>query len=171
MSADFIAGAYTATYNAKALGQAAEGWRFLEQVFKRLITGDAGGDTPQDAVYRGREMFLSARLIEADKAGILDLLFPYSGTVGTAGELGVVGLLDVRGAGTGSPTSRCKSLVLTAVDGTSAKADMQDTYTAPLAILAEGFPVEILLAPDLKEVPVRLRVYPTMSTGVFYTET
>ncbi len=68
MSADFIAGAYTATYNSKALGQTAEGWRISETVLKRLITGDAGGDTPQDAIYRGREVFFAGRLIEADKA-------------------------------------------------------------------------------------------------------
>ncbi len=130
MSADFIAGAYTATYNSKALGQTAEGWRISETVLKRLITGDAGGDTPQDAIYRGREVFFAGRLIEADKAGILDLLYPYSGTIGTPGELGVIGLLDVRGAGGGTPASRAKSLVLTAVDGTSPRQTCR-TRTLP----------------------------------------
>jgi hypothetical protein len=38
-------------------------------------------------------------------------------------------------------------------------------------MLAEGFPVELLMAPDLKEVPIRMRVYPDDSTGVFGTQT
>ena len=113
MTAEFIAGPYTATYNGKALGQSADGWRLSHQFFKRIVTGDLGGDSPQDAIYRGREQMLSGRLIEADKAGIPDLVDPYADTVGTPWTMGVVGLLDVRGAGTGSPTSRCKSLVLT----------------------------------------------------------
>lgn len=171
MSADFIAGSYTATYNAKALGQSADGIRFSHQFFKRLITGDLGGDTPQDAIYRGREQMASFRLIEANKTGIPDLVDPYAGTVGTPWTLGQVGLLDVRGAGTGSPVSRCKSIVLTAVAGTSAAGDMQATITFPLSILAENFPVEWLLAPDLREVPIRVRVYPTMATGLFGSNT
>lgn len=171
MSADFVAGAYTATYNAKALGQTADGYRLSHEVFKRIITGDLGAQTPQDAVYQGQAMFLAGRLIEADKAGILDLVYPYSGTVGTPWELGVIGLLDVRGAGGGTPVSRCKSLVLTALTGTSAYADMQITMTMPLSILAENFPVEVLLAPDLREVPIRMRIYPTMSTLLFGSQT
>lgn len=171
MSAEFIAGAYTATYNAKALGQSADGIRFSHQFFKRLITGDLGGDTPQDAIYRGREQMGSFRLIEAAKTAIPDLVDPYASTVGTPWTLGQIGLLDVRGAGGGSPVARCKPIVLTAVTGTSAATDMQATITFALAILAENFPVEWLLAPDLREVPIRVRMYPNMSTGLFGSNT
>lgn len=167
----FIAGQYTATYNSKALGQAADGFRLSHQFFKRLITGDSGGDTPQDAVYRGREQMISFRLLEPDSAGITDLIDPYAGTVGTPWTLGQIGLLDVRGAGTGSPTSRCKSLVLTAVTGTTAYNDSWKTVTLPLSILSENFPVEVLLAPDVREVPIRIRVYPNMSTLLFGSNT
>lgn len=171
MTADFIAGAYTLTYNAKAIGQTADGIRLSHQFFKKLITGDAGGQTPQDAIYQGREQMSSFRLIEADKAGIPDLIDPYAGTVGTPWTLGVVGLLDVRGAGGVSPTARALPLVLTALTGTAAATDMQATITLPLSILAEGFPVEVLLAPDLREVPIRLRHYPNMSTLLFGSNT
>lgn len=171
MTAKFIAGAYTATYNAKALGQNAEGWRLLHSFFKRIVTGDLGGETPQDSIYRGREQKISGRLIEASEAGIPDLIDPYAGTVGTPWTLGQIGLLDVRGAGTVSPVSRCKSLVLTALTGTSAYNDTQKTITLPLSILAEGFPVEILLGPDLREVPIQLRIYPDMSTLLFGSNT
>jgi hypothetical protein len=171
MSANFIAGAYTISYNSKACGQTADGIRFRHSFFKRLITGDAGGQTPQDAVYQGKEQTSDFRLIEADEAGIPDIIDPYAGTVGTPWTLGQIGLLDVRGAGGGSPVSRCKSLVLTAVTGTSAYTDAQATITFPLTIIREGYPVEFLLAPDLREVPIGLRHYPNASTLLFGSNT
>lgn len=172
MSADFVAGQYTATYNAKALGQTADGFRLSHQFLKRLVTGDAGGDTPQDAIYRGREQFVAFRLIEALAEGIADLVEPYAATAGTALTLGVIGRTDVRGsANETTPDPIVKSLILTAVTGTTAATGGPATITLPLSILAENFPVEVLFAPDLREVPVRMRVYPDMSdSGVFGTE-
>ena len=171
MTANFIAGAYTATYNGKALGQTADGFRLSHSFFKRIITGDLFGDTPQDAIYRGREQMLSARLIEAMQAGIPDLIDPYAGTVGTPWTHGVTGLMDIRGAGGGTPVPRVKSLILTAVTGTAAYTDSQKTITLPLSILSEGFPVEVLLAPDLREVPIRMRIYHDTSTLLFGSNT
>lgn len=167
----FIAGGYTATYNAKALGQTADGHRITYEVFKRVITGHYGGDTPQDAVYRGQRRGSAFRLLEANAAGVADLLYPYSGTIGDQWDLGVIGLLDVRGQGSGSPTVRAKQLVLTAIAGTSAYNDAAATITIPLSILAASFPVEVLLAPDLKEVPIRLDHYPNMSTLLWGSST
>ncbi len=167
----FIAGTYTATYNAKTLGQSAEGWRLSFEIFKRIVTGDLGAETPQDAVYRGQAYFAEFRLIEPMYSGIADLCAPYSATVGTPWELGKVGLLDVQGAGTATPVARCKPLVLTAVTGTSAYNDAQQTITCPLAVLAEGYPVSVLLAPDLREIPIKMRIYPNMATGLFGSQT
>ncbi len=160
---NFIAGGYTCTYNSKALGQMADGIRMTYELFKKVITGHLGGDTPQDAVYRGQNRTSSFRLIEADSAGIADLLYPYSDTVGDEWDLGVIGLLDVRGQGGGSPTSRARSMVLTAISGTSAANDAAATITLPYSILHHNYPVETLLAPDLKEIPVRMMHYPNMA--------
>ena len=168
MPGEFVAGAYTATYNAKAVGQAAEGFRISHQFFKQLITGDAEGDSPQDAVYRGREQFVSFRVIEALAAAIPDLTDPYGD--GTPFVQGQVGLLDLRGAGGGSPVSSAKALVLTAVTGTSAATDGPATITFPLSIIAEDFPMEVLYAPVNREVPMRLRVYAD-ATGVYGSTT
>lgn len=167
----FIAGGYTATYNAKALGQTADGHRLTYEVFKRVITGHYGGDTPQDAVYRGQRRGSAFRLLEANAAGVADLLYPYSTTIGDQWDLGVIGLLDIRGQGSGSPTVRAKQLVLTAIAGTSAYNDAAVTITIPYTILAASFPVEVLLAPDLKEVPIRLDHYPNMSTLLWGSST
>lgn len=173
MPTAFVAGRYTATYNSKALGQTADGFRLSHQFLKRLITGDLGGDTPQDAVYRGREQFIQYTLLEALAAGVAEVVEPYAGTPGDPLELGVIGALDVRGVddGSGGRTAVAQSLVLTVVAGTTAEEAGPASITLPLTILVENFPVEILYAPDVREVPIRQRVYPNMSTGAFGSET
>lgn len=167
MSGTFVAGAYTATYNAKASGQAAQGYRISHSFFKRLVTGDLGGDTPQDGIYRGREQFISYELIEAVSAAIPDLVDPYASTLGTPHTMGVIGTLDVGYSGF---TGKAKQLILTAVTGSSADDSGPATITFPLSIIAETFPVDVLYAPDLRQVPIRQRIYPNES-GVFGTET
>lgn len=154
----FIAGGYTAVWNNLALGQAADGYRLQHQFFKRLISGDSYADAPQDAVYRGGELAIAFRLIEFDAAAIQTLKWPYHATKWT---LGTVGRTDVG-------SSLAKILVLTAVAGTPA-ASTPASITCALSILHENFPVEILYAPDLREIPIRLRVYP--NSGVFAVET
>jgi hypothetical protein len=155
---NFIAGGYTATYNAKAIGQAAQGYRISQQFFQRLVTGDSMAESPQDAVYRGMEMHVAMNLIEYGAAGIQDIMCPYA----TQWAMGQVGRMDIT-------SSLAKSLILTAVAGTPAAATPA-TATFLTSILAEGFPVELLFAPDLREVPMRLRVYPN-AAGVFGTKT
>jgi hypothetical protein len=154
----FIAGRYTATWNSLALGQTAEGLRLSHQFFKRLITGDAYAESPQDAVYRGAEVTAAFRLIEYDAAALPTIMWPYSATFLS---MGVIGRTDVGSA-------IAKSLILTAMAGTPAAATPA-SLTLPQSILQEGFPVEILFAPDLREVPLRMRVYPV--NGVFGTQT
>lgn len=154
----FIAGGYTATWDGLAIGQTADGYRLTHQIFKRLITGDSYAEAPQDAVYRGGEASLAMRLIEYDAAAVQTMKWPYSATKWT---MGVVGRIDVG-------SSLVKSLVLTAVAGTTA-ATVPATLTASKSILHENFPVEVLFAPDLREVPMRLRLYPT--AGVLAVET
>jgi hypothetical protein len=55
------------------------------------------------------------------------------------------------------------SLLLTAIVGTTANTLGHATRTLPRCLLSEGFPVELLLAPDLREVPLRLRIYPDVT--------
>lgn len=155
----FIAGRYSATWNSLAVGQTANGFRLSNEFFKRLITGDNFGETPQDAVYRGGRMGIDFTLLEADAAAAQTLAWPYNAT---KFDLGTIGRLDVG-------SSLAKSLVLTAVAGTSAAATPA-TQTHPLTILQEGYPVEALYASDLRDIPLRLRIYPN-SSGVFGTQT
>jgi hypothetical protein len=160
----FVAGGYTATWNGLTLGQAAQGYRLSHQFFKRIITGDSMAESPQDAVYRGAEMHIQMNLIEYMEQGIASIMWPYGNYL----TMGAVGRLDVQ---TINNTPSVKALVLTAITGTPAKTALSPAeLTLPKCILAEGFPVELLMAPDLKEVPLRMRIYPS-EAGVFGTQT
>ena len=164
MTRQCVAGPYTATYNGLAVGQTAEGYRLSHQFFKRVVTGDAMAQTPQDGVYQGCEMYLAMNLIEYNKAATQSIMWPYGSSYLAHGQ---VGRMDVQ-------SSLSKQIVLSAVTGTPA-ADSPASITLPLCILAEGFPVELLLAPDLRIVPLRMRVYPSDATpaadSVFGTKT
>ncbi|MGH8743513.1 MAG: hypothetical protein ACREUY_04465 [Burkholderiales bacterium] len=153
----FIAGRYTATLGASALGQTADGFRVTHSLFKRPITGDALAQTVQDRIIQGAELFVSARLIEYNAAGAQNAFWPLSSTIY---DMGVIGRLD---------SAIADSLVLTAVASTPAAA-APASATFLLTTLAEGFPVELLFAPDLREIPLRLAVLPNAS-GVFGTQT
>lgn len=155
----FISGGYSVTWNAATVGQIANGIRISHEFFKRMITGDAYAETPQDGVYRGGQMFAEMTLLEYNATSAQLAFWPYSATIFT---LGTVGRLDVA-------SSLAKSLVLTAVAGTPAAA-APATQTHLTTILREGFPVELLFAPDLREVPLNMRIYPN-SSGVFGTQT
>ena len=168
-----IAGRYTATINngggALSIGQVTDGITIEHFANKRLITGDNEGLTPQDAVFQGLEVFVEFTLMEFNKAGVFDLFWPYSSTLGAQGT---VGRLDVASSLTGS-------LVMTAVAGTTAAdtatgggaeaaAGLGNTLTFPRVMLAEGFPVRMLHGPlDYRSIPLRLRVYPNASS-IFY---
>lgn len=154
----FIAGRYTATWNALAIGQTADGIRLTHSLFSQLITGDGYASSPQDAVHQGAEASVQMNLIEYDTAALQTIKWPVSAT---KWNMGVVGQTHVGSA-------LAKELILTAVANTPAAATPA-TITAAKTILHEGFPVEVLFAPALRTIPIRLRIYPV--SGVFATET
>lgn len=152
----YIAGAFTVTYGGSTLGEAQEGFTLEHFVNKQLITGDNEARTPQDAVYQGSEVFVEMVLNEWNASGVASAMWPYNGT---RGDNGTVGVLD---------SATWGALVLTSVSGTSANGlSSEQQFTANQAILAENFPVRVLLSPTLRTVPLRFRLYP--SSDVFYT--
>lgn len=149
----FIAGRYTATLAASSLGQTAKGIKTSHSFSKRLVTGDAGGDTKQDAVYRGSaDVLADMILLEYNAAAARAAFWPYASTFL---DLGIIGRMDVA-------SNIAAALVLTAIAGTTAAATPA-SMTLTYAILMENFPVELLFAPDLREVPLKLRLYPNAS--------
>lgn len=150
----FIAGPYTVTYNAKALGivEDAPALEFTNSVDR--ITGDNLGDSLQDGVYRGGNCFIDMVLQEFNAAGALEAFWPWSDD---AGEVGIIGKLlnDFDAA-----------LVLTAVAGTSAAAvGGWSPFTATHAVLAPGFPIRLLFGSRLRNVPIRFQLLPYDSGG------
>lgn len=154
----FIAGGFSCTWNSLALGQAEAGYTTSHSFMAEMIRGDTYGETPQDAVYRGGEMDISWKSIAYDSAGIQTAMWPWSATIYT---LGVPGRTMVGSA-------LAKTLVLTAIAGTPA-ATVPATLTFTYAVIKEGFPVELLYAPSLRSVPLRMRIFP--NSGVFGTQT
>ena len=154
----FISGKYSLTYDGSTVGQIKDGIRLNHSVFKRLITGDNFADAPQDAIFRGMEMFAEYTLLEYNATKAALAMWPYGS--GYLNMSVVIGTLD---------SANAKQIVMTALTGTPAAA-APATVTFPLAILAEGFPVQLLFAPDLREIPIRQRLYPN-SSGVFGTLT
>lgn len=146
----FIAGQYTATLGGSTLGQINGGQTIEHTVFKRIITGDNHAKAAQDAVYQGEDVFIQYLLMEYNATSARAAFWPYGSTYLTGG---IRGRLD---------SAIYASLVLTALAGTPAAA-APATITCAKTILAEGFPVGILFAPDLREVPVRQRIYPNDS--------
>ena len=156
----FIAGAYDVNYGGSSVGSISDGITIEHFVNKQLVTGDNFGSTPQDAVYQGGECFVEFTMMEYDNGFALDAFWPYDDAYGT---LGVVGRMDVA-------STLYKVLLLdhTSLLGTGTTAATQPTtLTADRAILAEGFPVRMLFGVGLREIPVRLRLYPNAS-GLFF---
>lgn len=150
-----IAGAYTGTYNSVAVGPTQKGFE-LSQSFKTELIDetDQWGLTVIDAVYRGGEAFLQFES-RTYKAGATTPFAPW-------GALGVV-------ATTTAPIGRLASnvaaaTVLTAVANTPAAA-APASLTASLSLLAENFDGKLLFDSRLRNVPVRLRLYPGLSGG------
>lgn len=161
----FVAGQYTAVWNSLNVGQIAAGIKIHTQVFKRLITGDNHADTPQCAVYRGKAMWCDYIMEEYNAAAVKTLINPYDSDWLKVGRVGVLDATTPAVAG----GPKAKPLVMTAVLGTAAQGTPA-TLTFPSSILHEGYPIELLFAPDLRTVPMQQRFYPNTS-GVFGSET
>lgn len=158
LSYQHIAGGYRATWNGYSIGQVEEGFTLEYQFEGEEVKGHNLAQSVQDIIYQGGNVFLAGVLTEFGLPGLRAMAWPWSATYG---KVGVVGTLAGRG-------SLAKELVLTKVTGTNA---FYATITAPLTILAPGFPINLLLAPKLKKVPFRLRILPdgTLDNEAWFT--
>jgi hypothetical protein len=158
----FISGAYTMTYAGSTVGQISTGITIDHNFFKQLITGDNGGDTPQDAVFRGGTVFIQFNLMEYDATSARACFWPYGSTYLTVSE--DIGKLDY--AQNGTQSAIAAQIVMTVIANTPADLDnAPNTVTIPTAILAEGFNASLLFAPELRVIPIRMRAYPSQSAA------
>jgi hypothetical protein len=155
----FIAGPYTVTYGGNTLGITERGFELEYTSFAEPIIGDNLGDSKQDGVYRGGNLFINFILSEMDLAGVQAAFWPY----GTIGAVGQVGRLQ---------TNIAVALAFSEVAGTTAAAEANlDNFTVTKAILAEGFDVRILLSAAHRKIPMRLQALPTGGTPAWFTLT
>ena len=154
----FIAGPFTVEYGVGVtVGQARD---LTIEWFEngQPIVGDNFGSEVQDEVLQGIEVFVELILLEWNVVVAKELAWPFHGTVGTGPVIGSL-----------TSTITFKSLILTATAGTTAFGlTGENVWTFPRTKLAKGFPVRIFKQPALREIPLRLRVYPD-ANNVFFT--
>jgi hypothetical protein len=154
-------GEYTSVYNTQDLGNTQDGWRVEVTSNRKGVNVDKFADTEIDGVYRGANCFLEAILKDWDGPGVNDVWWPYSATIGT---LGVIARLEVA-------SSLALATVLTALAGTPAATTGPATATFAKSILDAEFARTLNLNTEDRSIPIRLRVYPTTSTGVLFAFT
>ena len=156
----FIAGPSSCSYNALALGQSQDGYALDFSLFFEPVRGDNLADAIQDLITRGADAYLSTVLIEYNAAGAQSAFWPQNAVFGTQGQVGRISASAIGGV------TLAKPMILTAIAGTTASATPA-TLTAALSILAPNFNVNLLFAPRLRVVPLRLQCLPNSSLVSF----
>ena len=159
--ATVIAGGYTATYAAAAMGQQEDGFRLRLSFAKEEIRSNTYGDSVIDAVYRGGNCFLSGIFIERASVLATTAIGPYNpyGTGGAAaapGFMGLVGRLDF---------ALSQAIVLTAI-ATLPAASSIATLTATNGIIDQNLSTEVSMANRASFLQLTFRLYPYLSTDV-----
>jgi hypothetical protein len=158
-----IAGGYSATYNAVAIGQIDDGfeWDYSQKV--QDIDSDLWR-AREDGVYQGVEMNISFVLNEPTLTGVQALLWPWTITNGDAGVTGVL------------MSTLAFPLILTKCTGNAA---VPTSLTFTRAVLWTEA-VKTKLAGEQRKVAVSLAILPVPKSsaavmgcagGVFYTFT
>lgn len=156
----FVAGRYSGTFDSADVGITGNGYNIQQDTeLEAIAETDAYGLSVIDGVFRGGQCFCDYSSKEY-KAGSLAATWPYGGTIGGAG---VLGILINPGAGN-TPigilaSDLAKAFVLTSTAGTPA-ATSPATLTGTLALLAANSNLGLMFNSKLREVPTRLRFYP-----------
>ncbi len=151
----FVAGRYSATLNAVAIGMSKQGFE-LEFQFKHEVIeeSDLYGLTILDLIVRGANTYVSAMLKEWN-AGSKAILWSLGGSV--------LGKIFSTAVPCGSLASALASpLVFTSTANTPAAASPA-TLTASLAYPADNFNPKTLFDSRLRELPVRMIALPSVS--------
>lgn len=152
----FIAGPYILTYGGFSLGVTQNGFELEILSYAERVTGDNLGDSKQDGVYRGIDVFVNTILNEYNAEGADNAFIPY-GTLGTVGQVGRF------------QSDLSAAFVATVVAGTRAAIlGVPTSITGNKGILAPNFPIRLLHAARLRNVPLRLELLPYLA-GTTYT--
>ena len=156
-----VAGAYTSTFNAVALGLTNDGFTLTQDAKAELIQqSDQYGDSILDGIFRGGNAYVDCEC-KTFVAGSVTPFWPYGG--------GTLGVLSTTAVPVGAQLSTiAKALVLSVIASTSASGTTPqiNTFTASLAILPPDANLKLLFTSKLRMVPLRFLLLPTLSSGV-----
>lgn len=162
-SSVFAAGPYAVTFNSSSLGLFVGDLQAptveVQTKTQPIDNSDKYGRTTLGALHQGADAFFQGTFMEwntAQKAA----LWPF----------GVLGVVGTHG---GDLYDLAQALVLTAQAGTPAATSGPATLTASKACLAPNFNTRFLFSSVLREVPIRLQLFPylNVSTPVHFTTT
>lgn len=159
-NAVFAAGPYSVTHNSVAVGlmRGDQQSPVVEVMRHTQLIQDTHlyARTPIGAVGLGGQAFASFQLMEYRTAA-LAVLWPYA----SIGKVPTVAVDDYE--------TLAAALVLTNAGGNMAAA-LPTSVTCSKAVIAEDFPMRYLFGPVLREIPMRMRLYPDDYTNMrFFT--
>ena len=149
------------------VGICKEGYEVEQEIeLDDISENDAWGASVIDGIWRGGQCHMQFTS-EEYKAGSLGAFWP----LGSIGSFVTPSTLPIGVLA----STLVKAMVLTVVAGTPAAASTPTltTLTASSALLAKNFNGKLLMNSKLREVPVRLRLYPYLNVTpfVFFTTT
>lgn len=151
----FVAGAYLHTFAGASSGLSEDGYTLDQEMPQEEVRGDYYGESVIDAVIRGGNVLLQFDSL-AYKAGSIAAMLPGS----SLGAMPQPGLLA---------TDLASASVLSATAGTPA-ANAPASLVASKSLVAPGQNSQLRYQSRLRKVPVRLRLYPYISSIVqFYS--
>ena len=153
VTANAITGPYYGSYNGTYIGATEDGFELEHTLYSEPVRGDNLGDSIQDEIHRGCDVYVNFTLIEYNKGRAASAAASGSKIDWTQAAPGVNGVIgDVI-------SDTAASLVLTALSNTPA-ADSPASITFTKSALARNFPVRVLFASRLRRLPLRLISYP-----------
>ena len=170
----FIAGRYSATYNAVDVGLTNDGYRLRQEVhYEPINESDHYGQSILDLIYRGGDVyleFLAKVYASVISTSAVSAFWPWGAGLGIMQTF-----QGAAGTGVGPlPIGRLAydlnhPTVLSAILGTparpSAGAGVPGTLTALRTALAPNFRGELLFNSRLRQVPIQLISLPTETTA------
>jgi hypothetical protein len=181
----YLAGTHTVEYGTdgaeEPLGTTDGGIELEWTMHAQMFSGDNLGGSIQDGVYRGADVTVQMTLLQVNPHGVADAyetwkaLWPWAddhatpdnqmlqlGRIGKAGA----GLDPVGRLASSNGVAGDKSLKLTGVTGTPVAGEVFDFHDAKLAA---GYPIRLLMRPELRRIPIRFQVYPDTTKWFTYT--
>ena len=147
-----ISGAYAVAWNSLSMGKDESGLRLISRNHQSPVRSDYYGDSLLDLIYRGQDVSAMFTSMEYGNDP-LSAGWPW---VNLWGKMGTVGLLA---CGSG----KAKALVATAAASTPASSSPA-SITGGNAIVAEGHSLELLVAHQMRTVPLAWNLLPYTAT-------